>query len=375
MAKKVLLFSHDPGGANSVAPLFKPLINKGYEVELYGKSYALLRYTRLGLSGMDIDEEIPLVDERSIERFLKSKKADFIITGTSANDFTEKYIWRLAKKLGIPSLAILDQWLNYGIRFSDYGLAESNKYERSKKHIYFPSKIAVMDEYAKLEMIQEGIDSSLIKVTGQPYFEFLKKNLSKDESVKKRNLLFSGNVDFLITFASDGILQAYRETDNSKHYLGYTEKTIFKELVDALQTIKIDKKIGIVIRPHPKESLDNYCDLICLLKEKKIGFAVDKSLDSWDLIKMSELVCGMSSMFLIESVMLGKPIISIQIGLNQKSPFILDRRSVLKSVLNKETLVKVLKKVIVDNNLPRYNFEVINSPIKNIVDHVERCLC
>lgn len=34
----------------------------------------------------------------------------------------EKYLWVAAKQLGIHSIALIDSWVNYGIRFSQYPL-------------------------------------------------------------------------------------------------------------------------------------------------------------------------------------------------------------------------------------------------------------
>ncbi len=39
---------------------------------------------------------------------------------------------------GKATFAILDSWLNYGIRFSEYSLSQLKKYELTKKHIYLP---------------------------------------------------------------------------------------------------------------------------------------------------------------------------------------------------------------------------------------------
>jgi len=377
MSKKIFLFSNDPGGANAIAPLFRPLIKKGYNVELYGKVYALLRYSKFDLSGRDINKEIPLIDKLSIEKFLETKEFDFIITSTSANDFTERYIWRAAKSLGIQSLEILDNWINYGVRFSEFDLSGLRKYNKDRRHKYLPSKIAVMDEYAKFSIVNDGIDPSLVIITGQPYFEFLmdkKKSIVDSKLSKKRFLLFEKEVDFVITFAPDGVLQAYKENDKSEHYLGYTDVTILREFLCALQKIRTDKKIGIIIRPHPKVSPDSYYDFLYLLKENQIDFIFDQKEDSYDLILISDLICGMFSMFLIESVILCKPILSIQIGLNQKNPFVLSKIGVLKSILNREDLISELKKIVVDNFLPKYNFDTIPTPIKNIVDFVRGCL-
>lgn len=377
MNKKILLFSRDPGGANTIIPLVEPLKEKGYETRLFGKDVALEKYLKAGLSSLNIIDFVKIINLKSIEDFLMHEKPDFIITGTSADDFTEKYIWKAAEKLNIPSFAILDQWTNYGIRFSKYKISEIREYSNDKKHLFLPSKILVMDDYAKKEAIKNGLESLRILVTGQPYFETIlkeKKKISQETILKIKEKLGINESDFIITFASEPLSKDY---NNAENYWGYSELTIFKEILESLKIIsfKYNKNVCIIIKLHPREDIDNYKDMIPSFKEEKINIIIDKNSYSWDLILASDLICGMSSMFLIESVVLGKPTISVQIGLNRVNPFILDRRGILKSILDKETLQFQLKSVIFKNKLAQCNFNVIENPVKNIIHQMEKYLC
>lgn len=130
--KKILLFSRDPGGSNTIIPLVEPLQKRGYEVRLFGKDFALEKYKSSGISGLDIMDYVPSFELDFIQKFINKEKPDFIITGTSADDFTEKYIWKSAGKLNIPLLAIMDQWVNYGVRFSNYGVSQLDDYNKDK---------------------------------------------------------------------------------------------------------------------------------------------------------------------------------------------------------------------------------------------------
>ena len=107
--KTILLFSRDPGGANTVVPLVPALREKGYSVKLFGKDMALKKYSNAGLEGVDISTLLNKVNPAEVESFLCAEKADFLITGTSASDPVEKYLWKAAEKLNVPSFAILDQ--------------------------------------------------------------------------------------------------------------------------------------------------------------------------------------------------------------------------------------------------------------------------
>ncbi|MEO6923277.1 MAG: hypothetical protein ABI142_05580, partial [Bryocella sp.] len=95
---RVLIVSRDPGGANTVIPLVKPLLAKGHEVVLYGKDVALAKYQQAGLKGLDISAILPgAVTEEALRGFLVGLDPDVVITGTSADDFTEKYLWNISR--------------------------------------------------------------------------------------------------------------------------------------------------------------------------------------------------------------------------------------------------------------------------------------
>ena len=380
MSKKILLFSRDPGGANTIIPLVRPLKENGYEIRLFGKDHALDKYSNAGISGLNIMDFVKNIELKSIEEFLVDERPDFILTGTSADDFTEKYIWKAGEKLRIPSFAIFDQWINYGIRFSKYKTTEIEEYNDDRTHPYLPSKILVMDDYAKQEAIEDGLEPSRIIVTGQPYFEDLLKHREKilPETVEKiRRRMGVDGTSFVITFASEPVSKDYDKSNNSENYWGYTERTVIEELFESIKNISSEssKKIYFIIRPHPREDVNRFQDIILLFKEEKISIITDRISNSWDLILASDLICGMSSMFLIESVLLGKPVISVQIGLNKENPFILDRRGILKSILDKKMLLNQLRSIIIENEIPHYNFDVIKTPVDNAIYQMENYLC
>ena len=370
--KKILLFSRDPGGANTIIPLVEPLQNKGYNVKLFGKDVALDKYKIAKLQSINIMDYVDSVEYEVIEQFLVSEKPDFIFTGTSADDFTEKYIWKASQKLGIPSFAILDQWMNYGLRFSNYGVAELNQYNMDKVHPYLPYKICVMDEIAKNEAVKDGLEAEKIVITGQPYFETLTKKMHSINQMKIKK-----SEDFVITFASEPITETYKEDKNSEHYWGYTEKIIFNDFIESLnEAIKLyNGKIVLILKLHPKENPGKFDYLLQTFNNDKITLKIDKNSDSHEVMTSSDLICGMSSMFLIESAIINKPVISIQIGLKRENPFILDKIGILKSILTKEELVKNLKSIVIANKPSGYNFSIIKNPVENIINEMERLLC
>lgn len=377
--KKIILFSRDPGGANTIIPLVNKF-GKRYNVKLFGKDVALTRYKLFGLKCRDIMKDIKKVSLLEVKSFLEKENPDCIITGTSSDDMTEKWLWKAALKMGIPSFAIIDHWVNYGMRFSKYSVAESKKYDQAPSHDFQPDRIFVMDNYAKKEMEKIGFDCKKLIISGQPYFDLMenqRKNFSKNKSLAFRKKYGIPTADKLITFASEPLEMLYKEKNKKNLYLGFTEKTIVKALLIELNKIVSENKISLtlVLKLHPKEDVKGLVDLI--RREQNVNFKIKilKDCNSWELIMASDLVCGMSSMFLIESVILGRPVMSIQIGLKGKDAFILSQRGILKTILTKDQLKKNLKKILVFNKIRKYNFKVISNASDNIIRSINKYLC
>ncbi len=342
---KILLFAHDPGGANAISPLIEALKNNGHELFVYAKGPAISK----------IPQAVELKSE-NIQNFLKELAPDFILTGTSANDFTEKYLWRAAKNMNIKSMAFLDHWINYGIRFSKYGLKDIQKYNKNKSFDFLPDYICVMDDFAKQEMIKEGIPEKIIYSFGNPHFESLKKQIKLEDIEKIRSKFIKKGEDFIITFASEPYTEDYG--------LG-NEKQVLRDLQDIIT--KIDKKISLVVKLHPKEELSKYSEFEYLY--------IEKETNSIDMIMASDLIISMTSMVLIEAMILDKNILSYQPNETNINKFILTRNKFLDFINKKEDLESKIKLQILNNQNRKNSFELKKDSIYNIVKFLENNLC
>ncbi|NJD03362.1 MAG: hypothetical protein FIA99_12395 [Ruminiclostridium sp.] len=374
-AKKILLFSRDPGGANTVIPLVEPLKEKGYEVLVFGKDAALKKYQAAGIKAIDIMDHLNGISLVEVGYFLDGIAPDFIITGTSADDFVEKYIWDRACKKGIKTFAILDQWVNYGVRFSPYTSAELDRYNQDKRHEYQPFKILVMDEYAKDEMLKEGFETDRLVVTGQPHFDYIKamaQSLSEKERFDLRSRLNIKNSQKTVLFASEPITECYGDI-NSRNYWGYTEIGIFLELADACKNIQANEGVDIklILRPHPKEKPDKIEDMIKSI-EGELDIAVEYKEESLMLASISDVVTGLSSMLLIEAMIIGKPILSIQIGLSKTDPFVFSRKGITSTVLDRGSLYGQLRDLLVLGTPQNHSYKFPESSVENVINCMEK---
>lgn len=344
--KRLLLFARDPGGANVIQALATGLL-KSYEGLLYAKDVALERFQKAGLQVKNIEQEVEAISIEQMEIFLKSKQIDLVVTGTSADDRTEKYLWKASEHLNIPSIAILDQWINYGIRFSKYGVNQMEDYEKNRRQEYLPTCICVMDAYAKEKMEEEGVPSDKIKVTGHPYLTEFVQAVGKVNEADRQEFRekFGKNTEKILLFASEPICKTY---GSSSSYWGYDEETIFECFKEQLEQVaaQIPFAVSVVVRPHPKEDLDKWQKR--LKDSSYVSYFLDRQTDYKVAMCSVDGVVGMSSMFLLESTLCGKPVISIQKGLKpeRENPFILEKIGVLKSARTSEQIRTEIRELL-----------------------------
>lgn len=356
---RLLLLAHDPGGANVLAPLIGQVIKRGYRLQVWGLGPAKKVFRDAKVKTQRKTKGV----RQELDRELNSWKPALVITGTSVSDETEKWLWKKASQLKIPTVVIIDQWMNYLRRF---------EWRVKKRGYIFPTRILVSDQIAKEEAVREGIPEKMVRVTGNPYLENLQEraNEYKKRSKQTKDRLGLMPQEKLVTFVSEPISQDY-----GVDYWGFDEKTIFKLLMLTLVEVSHSRrtKVLVVVKLHPREEKNNYQKMKLKLSNN-IRWQLVPDINSGDLIMASDLVCGMSSMMLIESVILGVPTVSIQIGLKRQNLLVLDRLGILKTVLNQEKLKKQVGDAMIGRLKIPKRFVVTNRATENIIEEIEKMI-
>ena len=284
MKPKVVVVCGDPGGAAAVAPVIKELERDG-RVEVMPFAYNEANEV---WKGMGIERK------KAIASYYQEVK--FVLTGTSMNNLNlEKCLLMFANSSQIPSLSILDFWSNYKQRFSNYG-----------KGMLLPTKIAIMDEFAKQEMIAEGFDPDRLVITGQPAFDCLADKRAAFNEGKRYDVWRGNGVHpdkKLVVFAS-------QPHSKQPYDYGYNEHTVLDMLIKALSDI--DPMIHVIVRPHPREKIE---DLLMHERADNPTVTVKRKGDVHDLLMAADLVVGMNTELLVESCYLGCITLSLQPGM------------------------------------------------------------
>lgn len=304
----IVVICGDPGGTNAVIPVLLQLLAEGranLRVFAYRQAVGIL--TKAGISYSVIDEGIT---EASIQDQIRKIQPALILTGTSVNsvDLEKKFI-QTAREMNFPTLAILDFWSNYTIRFS-------NEHGNMR---YVPDKIAVMDKRAFSEMIDAGFSKETLIITGQPAFDTLARcriQFSQERYAAVRKSVHVSADELLVVFVSQPLSVLYGRDASNPHFLGYSEFSVATDLVQSLECIsqECDQKLCLVVRPHPREDIGDYQHI----KSDRIRVIVSVSDNPRELVMASDLVTGMTTELLIEACYLGCIVVSLQPGLRSR---------------------------------------------------------
>jgi len=338
----VIAVCGDQGSANAVAPVIEALQKEG-RVVVQALAYRQARtlWSKRNLVYEVIPED--LTRAAAVER-LRQPVAALLLSGTSISASikmveSEQQFIAAAGDIGLPSLAILDFWTNYARRFSD----------AAGRLVYVPDRIAIMDERARAEMIIAGLDPARLVITGQPALDELTQWKSRFNPAQRqitRDALGVAADEKLILFASQPLAALDGKDTSNPHYFGYTEQTVLRALTMVLDQLAEERylKIVLVVRPHPRESVEFLESIHC----RNIRYVVTTTGEVRDLVMAADLVTGMNSTLLLEACYLGCITVSIQPGLRLPDPLPTNLWGISRAVYNEWEIKPVVEQMLLD---------------------------
>jgi hypothetical protein len=334
----IVVICSDPGAGNAVAPVIEALHTEGrvtVKALAYRETCAL--WAKRHLTFDKVDEGIP---RAALGHLLGNPKASLLLTGTSHNSIDlEREFIAVARKREVPSLAVLDFWSNYVLRFSD-----------GNGHLgCMPDRIAVMDEWAREEMVAAGFDPGRLVITGQPALDDLALLRSQFTLARRQVILEELGArpdEFLVLFASQPLSYLYGTDRADPLYPGFDERGVLDMLLIVLDQLAEEKgqRITFIIRPHPREKPESFSNL----RSKAVRIVVSKRGEPRDLALAADLVIGMNSMLLVETCYLGCLTVSLQPGLRLPDTLPTNRLGLSRAIYRKEEVKPVLEEMIFD---------------------------
>lgn len=338
----IVVICGDPGGANAVAPVIE-VLRADQRLTVHAMAYrqAHTLWTKRHLAHEIIPDDTTFATIRSQLQRLNTR---LVLTGTSVNPFEfEKQYIAAAHELGIPTLAVLDFWSNYSLRFS---------YEQNDL-AHLPDRIAVMDDLAQEEMIAEGFPPARLVVAGHPALDSLEAHraafTAAQRNAVRKNLSVAPD-DWLVLYASQP--PSFSDHDEDTPPPPWQDR---RRTVGALLSVLAElahaqeKRATLLIRPHPRENGEIYRNL----HHDTVNITVNGEGNSRDLALAANVVAGMNTMFLVEAAQLGRPTLSIRLDLPLPDDFPPNRSQLTHPVYQESALKPVLAALLAENRTRR----------------------
>lgn len=324
---KVMFASGDIGGARALLPVMELCERKSLHFLMFEHGYivseAPKRWGKVFLGdGMD---------RAAAESLFKRNKIGVIVFASSVKDAIPLTLARWARELNIPVIHVLDNWTGYRRRMEKDGLPA-----------FMPDVYTAIDDLAFEEAIKDGIDKSILKITGQPALASLFREYRSrggiDMGTERKRVGFDPEKP-LIVFVSEPVEDDQGASLASAEFRGYTEKRVLRLFCEALQPHSEEIEIGLL--PHPREDKDR----LLMLWDKCRGSLAGKLLHldtGRESLFLADAVAGMASILLYEAWLLGKPVISLQPGLRHKQLRMLQKRNGVVFVDSYERMISSL---------------------------------
>jgi hypothetical protein len=282
---RILFAAHDPGGANMLVPVTGLARSRGHDAFFLAKGPAFDIWEKTG-------EKIvsPDLDAGVLEREVSRVAPDVLVTGTGFSDL-EPTLWRVAKNMGVPSLAAIDTWVNLRQRFS---MADGTEIQ--------PEIISVVDQEMKEAIENEGWSTARLKIVGQPHLEARVGQIT--DSRKGR----SANEPPVLVFFSEPRRQ---DDERVGKETGFDQFSVAKALLEAVE--KVSSSLRIIIKPHPRDNEGEWQSWL-LGRSKMPGVSLALAEDETDrLLAICDGVIGMTTMVLFEAALSEIPALSLQL--------------------------------------------------------------
>jgi len=351
--KRIIFVSVEPGGTNALVPVvIKLMSDKRFSVTVFAAGFAEKIYSKHNIPCINpVTSSNDKFGINDAEEILREECPSLVVAGTSLDNI-DRYFIVAAKSAHIPTMTVADQWFYYKERFQI----------KDKNIDCYPDTFCVMDENAKNEAVEEGFEIDRIEVTGNPYFDdifMLKEAFNNEKVFEFKRSLGVREDEFLVTFASEPMENSEDDNYEVRDEWGYSEKTVVRELLSALKNISARRniKICLIIKLHPLEIKSNFDRIRNNFHSKHTRIIINYDAEPRKLILSSDLIVGMSSIFLIESVLLGKLVLSLQPEKKKPDFLVTNRYKASIGVFHKKDIETTIEKMIFNKKFQEEIFE------------------
>lgn len=330
MNHNIVFTAENPGAFQAILPVVHHCIHEGIQpfVLLSGSASDMAK--KEGIACIDMEEHT----QEKVAQFFIDHSIDLVVAGTSAGMSIEKHTILEAQKKNIRTIAVVDFWSNYTLRFS-------TPYTQDLK--YLSDTICVIDQDMKNGLVREGIPQDRIVITGNPFFDTW-------------STLKNYNPEYIV-FVSQPFSEVYDSTDPGITSPVFNEIEIFSHLVSVLELLDIQIPLRIALHPRCKKR-DKYNRII---QDSFLDIHVaDASID--ELLSHAHMVIGINSIVLFQASLMGLSVVSIQPGILKETDCLKSNvLGISHPVYETEQLTETIRRCLSKTNIPNVQESMRNA--------------
>ncbi len=208
-------------------------------------------------------------------------------------------------------------------------------------------RVTVDGEYWKNILINRGMLSYKILVTGQPRFDIVFKNMDYYKREKRRSLFNKLGIDKkkkLIVFVGNPITPS----------MGLFEFEYRESIRMVYRAVKNEKGVQLLIKMHPFEC--NFRIYTEIAKEMGLcGISIVNDIDKWELLFACDVLITHASTMGYDAIIVDKPVISLQnlnkygLGILSDDMWNLKESGALVCINNSLELKKAIENILFDS--------------------------
>jgi hypothetical protein len=302
MKINILSVVHDPGATKALMPVLR-ILNNEPTIRLKVLASTLAAPWLLQ-NNIAVDHVGSNCSSAEVSEVYRNLEPSALLTGTSWASTTEQVFRNQAAAHGIPSVVVIDYWMNYRARFigADYPVEQT------------PDFICVADVAMAKEAVAQGFPESQVVISGHPHLEDLRQARSP------RNPGRSPALDaaiFLSEPLPDGGLNPVKKHPLLVCATAFSDWLVRKNASEGIFSLKL----------HPKEVGNPRLDLAIAEVEKlpRLRFnLMDQQASVLGVLSSYQWAFGYKSMALFESSAAGLKTISLPMVDRKEFPALFD---------------------------------------------------
>jgi len=262
--------AHDAGAANLILAWLKEFHCIKFKVCLAGPAVRLFNQQYSNIPNLSLIDAL--------------NGATALLSGTSGVSDLEHNARIKASQMDIYSIAVIDHWVNYKMRF-----------ERAGQYI-LPTQIWLSDQYA-FELAKEIFPITMLRKIPSFYLNSLVEEIKENE---RKGDFISDNIKILY------VLEPVKKKWGNSNVSG--EFQALEYFITNLAFFGIVNKIEIRLRLHPSERAEKYADWC--VQHQSYNLKLDTSHELSYLIAWADWVVGCETFAMIIALSAGKRTLS-----------------------------------------------------------------